>query len=150
MLGLHRDRWIPRTKGQLRGKCFHLMTSSCVSKFVSKRWRLYSMKYIWSYILVPETFLHETTITSHYGDIKWPSWRLELPVKSSVCSILVFFFQTDNKEKSKVRYIVPLRGESQCCTLFAHSRSTGRYREISNISRTKSPNLNVSRLVLQL
>ena len=26
--GVHRDRWIPRTKGQLRGKCFHLMTSS--------------------------------------------------------------------------------------------------------------------------
>ena len=21
--GIHRDRWIPRTKGQLRGKCFH-------------------------------------------------------------------------------------------------------------------------------
>ena len=27
--GIHRDRWIPRTKGQLRGKCFHLMTSPC-------------------------------------------------------------------------------------------------------------------------
>ena len=27
--GIHRDRWILRTKGQLRGKCFHLMTSSC-------------------------------------------------------------------------------------------------------------------------
>ena len=27
--GIHQDRWIPRTKGQLRGKCFHLMTSSC-------------------------------------------------------------------------------------------------------------------------
>ena len=26
--GIHRDRWIPRKKGQLRGKCFHLMTSS--------------------------------------------------------------------------------------------------------------------------
>ena len=26
--GIHRDRWIPRTKGQLRGKCFHLMMSS--------------------------------------------------------------------------------------------------------------------------
>ena len=25
---IHRDRWIPRTKGHLRGKCFHLMTSS--------------------------------------------------------------------------------------------------------------------------
>ena len=26
--GIHRDRWISRTKGQLRGKWFHLMTSS--------------------------------------------------------------------------------------------------------------------------
>ena len=26
--GINRDRWIPRTNGQLRGKCFHLMTSS--------------------------------------------------------------------------------------------------------------------------
>ena len=31
--GIHRDRWIPRTKGQLRGKCFHLMTSSCYIYF---------------------------------------------------------------------------------------------------------------------
>ena len=30
--GIHRDRWIPRAKGQLRGKCFHLMTSSWVRK----------------------------------------------------------------------------------------------------------------------
>ena len=29
--GIHRDRWIPRTKGQLRGKCIHLMTSSWVA-----------------------------------------------------------------------------------------------------------------------
>ena len=28
--GIHRDPWFPRTKGQLRGKCFHLMTSSCL------------------------------------------------------------------------------------------------------------------------
>ena len=28
MQGIHWDRWIPRTKGQLSGKCFHLMTSS--------------------------------------------------------------------------------------------------------------------------
>ena len=27
--GIHRDRWIPRTKVQWRGKYFHLMTSSC-------------------------------------------------------------------------------------------------------------------------
>ena len=30
--GIHRDRWISRTKGQLRGKCFHLMSSSCFAK----------------------------------------------------------------------------------------------------------------------
>ena len=32
--GIHRDRWIPRTKGQLRGKCFHLMTSSCLDNML--------------------------------------------------------------------------------------------------------------------
>ena len=26
--GIHRDRWIPPTRGQLRKNCFHLMTSS--------------------------------------------------------------------------------------------------------------------------
>ena len=35
--GIHRDRWIPRTKGQLRGKCFHLMTSSW-SHYLSQYW----------------------------------------------------------------------------------------------------------------
>ena len=34
--GIHRDRWIPRTKGQLRGKCLHLMTSSCQELIRSK------------------------------------------------------------------------------------------------------------------
>ena len=29
VLGIHRDRCIPRTNGQLHGKCFHLITSSC-------------------------------------------------------------------------------------------------------------------------
>ena len=37
--GIHRDRWIPRTKGQLRGNCFHLMTSSCyTSKTACLHW----------------------------------------------------------------------------------------------------------------
>ena len=31
--GIHRDRWIPRTKGQFSGKCFHLMTSSCLARY---------------------------------------------------------------------------------------------------------------------
>ena len=36
--GNHRDRWIPRTNGQLRGKCFHLMTSSWIRKFSLPCW----------------------------------------------------------------------------------------------------------------
>ena len=36
MRGFHRDRWIPRTKGQLRGKCFHLMTSSWIRIQITK------------------------------------------------------------------------------------------------------------------
>ena len=40
--GIHRSRWIPRTKGQLRGKCLHLMTSSCkitvVHRHLYLRW----------------------------------------------------------------------------------------------------------------
>ena len=31
--GIHRGRWIPHTKGQLHGKCFHLMTSSCLASY---------------------------------------------------------------------------------------------------------------------
>ena len=41
--GIHRDRWFPRTKGQLRGKCFHLMTSSCHRSF----WTMSSDQHIW-------------------------------------------------------------------------------------------------------
>ena len=39
--GIHRDRWIPRTKGQLRGKCFHLMTSSCSAYLDLAEWPTY-------------------------------------------------------------------------------------------------------------
>ena len=35
--GIHRDRWIPRTKGQLRGKYFHLMTLSCPPTSLDQR-----------------------------------------------------------------------------------------------------------------
>ena len=47
------DRWIPCTNGQRRGKCFHLMTSSCIdSEFVAaKIVRLYY-----------ETFSHSVDI----------------------------------------------------------------------------------------
>ena len=33
--GVTGDRWIPRTKGQWHGKCFHLMTSSCLRRVIA-------------------------------------------------------------------------------------------------------------------
>ena len=39
--GIHRGRWIPRTNGQLRGKCFHSMTSSWLSLLLWFRQSLY-------------------------------------------------------------------------------------------------------------
>ena len=38
--GIHRDRWIPRTKGQQRGKCFHLMTSSWIKMVIDAFYKL--------------------------------------------------------------------------------------------------------------
>ena len=38
-VGIHRDRWIPRTKGQFRGKCFHLMTSSSMCGSPMQNWK---------------------------------------------------------------------------------------------------------------
>ena len=38
--GIHRDRWIPRTKGQLRGKCFPLMMSSWENAIENVIWKI--------------------------------------------------------------------------------------------------------------
>ena len=42
------DRWIPRTNGQLRGKCFHLMTWSWISRIVVC-WSKYHNK--WAHVI---------------------------------------------------------------------------------------------------
>ena len=47
--GIHRDRWIPRTKGQLRGKCFHLMTSSCKTVFTGAFMKFSLTHTVWVY-----------------------------------------------------------------------------------------------------
>ena len=36
--GIHRDRWIHRTKGQLRGKCFHLRRHQVARRAASSAW----------------------------------------------------------------------------------------------------------------
>ena len=59
--GSHRDRWIPRTKGQLRGKYFHLMTSSWLVSnlgmyFKSLSNYLYLIKLIWAPFIVSNQY----------------------------------------------------------------------------------------------
>ena len=53
--GIHRDRWIPRTKGQLRGKCFHLMTSSCSCNLFPSFLRVASLELAQSHVNLKET-----------------------------------------------------------------------------------------------
>ena len=44
------DRWIPHTKGQWRGKCFHLMTSSCVYDIYFGNWQSSSKAISWTWL----------------------------------------------------------------------------------------------------
>ena len=54
------DRWIPRTKGQLRGKCFHLMTSSWDNELgwiqISSMWWRRSLVHVEYF----DSFVYET------------------------------------------------------------------------------------------
>ena len=52
--GIHRDRWIPRTKDQLRGKCFHLMTSSWIVIIMSTRSSLPTMEVVMAITVIFE------------------------------------------------------------------------------------------------
>ena len=58
--GIHRGRWIPRTKGQLRGKCFHLMTSSWTKYGTSGSCR--RMAIIGTTIMVPYPVIMKSSI----------------------------------------------------------------------------------------
>ena len=64
--GIHRDRWIPRTKGQLRGKCFHLMTSSCHQWIYRSRVDSYHKTFrtteLWCFLFCHTKHLVEQTV----------------------------------------------------------------------------------------
>ena len=57
------DRWIPRTKGQLRGKCFHLMTSSWhisnIQRIGIAQWQILP-KTAWGNVILPATICSKT------------------------------------------------------------------------------------------
>ena len=68
--GIHRDRWIPRTKGQLRGKCFHLMTSS---------WDIFKCVFfnenVWITIKISLTFVPQGPVNNISALIQIMAWR---------------------------------------------------------------------------
>ena len=93
--GFTGDRWIPRTNGHLRGKCFHLMTSSCPP----------------------------------------PNTRR---FRSLLCFAVVWYWSTSSIS-FRITSLTPWNPFTNMD-----------YRKLSNIRRTKSPNLYVSRLGMQL
>ena len=83
---IHRDRWISRTNGQLRGKCFHLMTSSwhvsepintslwqCIQSVISQIMSHYMTKEFGCLYLTGFGDGVTTDSAMHYGT--WQLWR---------------------------------------------------------------------------
>ena len=60
--GIHRDRWIPRTEGQLRGKCSHLMTSSWLTKFPKFYANELTLNYLYMYEILHQCFSIRMTL----------------------------------------------------------------------------------------
>ena len=87
--GIHQDRWIPHTKGQLRGKCFHLMTSSWYNNHQGMPFifTVYPKKYahgfvVLCFVVVIQSFImnsHEVFIHIHQGSFAGTGAIVRLP-----------------------------------------------------------------------
>ena len=70
--GIHRDRWIPYTKGLLRGKCFDLMTSSCLHPYCP--WQYWCEPLMFVPQAIPHTLLVHTrnlSMVSFWGHTEY-------------------------------------------------------------------------------
>ena len=78
--GIHRDRWIPRTKGQLRGKCFYLMTSSCLH-VSGPLWRnpAHKMAKMWRFDVYFEQIFEQTSEFPRF-ETPWHTCRVTVMV----------------------------------------------------------------------
>ena len=118
--GIHRDRWIPRTKVQLRGICVHLMTSSW---YYGHETGIHSIVFVYHEILILSNISLSNVLDNidnreidhritegifpagkekiakmQYVEVKWPSRCFELPINRVFAQQ---FVQTNNKETSK-------------------------------------------------
>ena len=102
------DRWIPRTNGQLRGKCFHLMTSSwdlavvAIGRVQTVSWNMHFTALLCfvvvRYTLLPTSFRRATSLAmghilpniSHQNVKKNPSYfSFQLNMLTYIWSALV-------------------------------------------------------------
>ena len=96
--GIHRWPLFSRTKGQKPGKCFHLMTSSCIKRLnrpcnVEKRWRQPLLKHLTKACAPEEDFtgqpnkvFQDTMLSGEKAENKMSrlrSWSLYLDIQST-------------------------------------------------------------------
>ena len=75
---IHRSWWIPRTKGQLRGKCFHLMTSSCGELVLTDGWFILSVHTVHGKNTVPASHVNASEPDGPHKFLSYMShvWRV--------------------------------------------------------------------------
>ena len=120
--GIHRDQWIPRTKGQLRGKCFHLMTSSCPCGHISPQCKGWQQP-VWGHLTVLHwgaCFLGLCSRNVWWNQHNWASMRLK---------------RTENRLFAQQLVLANIKGniKAPCCWCFAVSskKRTGNVKHVS-------------------
>ena len=96
--GIHRDRWIPRTKGQLRGKCFHLMTSSCDVLMRHLLWSIEVSRFWWAIpknVILKNVFMCKEP-SAHGYCISWTvkfedRWVIKIRCEWWIQFLIIFF-----------------------------------------------------------
>ena len=84
--GIHRDRWIPHTKGQLRGKCFHLMMSSWNIRIFSRKPLSRHVYVLWERL--PQRCNSKTPV---WGGLQLRQWNCLWEGKSMMTVLTLFF-----------------------------------------------------------
>ena len=84
--GIH--RWIPRTKGQLHGKCFHLMTSLCVRRQVAVGKSTQGNSYAshQRFLLTRYSHCNDVTLASYHDVIMSPFQLSDVLIPPLLCT----------------------------------------------------------------
>ena len=104
------DRWMPRTHGQLRGKCFHLMTSSCI---LTKSREIARYHFCMRQFLSKVKCKWDITLTKH--DSKLAMGSVSLTVISSQFKFDRNFASLSHRFWQSDRYKIVPMARQLCC-----------------------------------